>query len=85
MSTRLQVVMPEPELDGYRAAASAEGLSLAAWVRRALRAALRGRSDGDMDDKLTAIRSAAAHTFPAPDIEQMLEEIEQGYRGGLPG
>ncbi len=77
--------MPEPELAGYRAAARAEGLSLAAWVRRALRAELRERSHGDAARKLAVVRSAAGHSFPAPDIEQMLEEIEQGYRGGLPG
>ena len=36
---------------------------------------------GDVDTKLTAVREALRHDFPAPDIEMMLGEIEQGYRG----
>ncbi len=27
-----------------------------------------------------ALRAAAHHSFPAPDIDQMLREIEKGYQ-----
>jgi len=30
--------------------------------------------------KLKAVRRAAGYSFPTAGIEQMLEEIEQGYR-----
>ena len=48
MSTRLQVVMPEAELDEIRDAARRNRVTVSAWVRRALREArereLRGGS-----------------------------------------
>jgi hypothetical protein len=49
-------------------------------VRRAIRQARRKTSSEDVDRKLSTIRAAACHAFPAPDIHQMNEEIEQGYR-----
>jgi len=45
----------------------------------ALRDASRKRSAGDPDERIDAIRRAALHSFPAPDIDQMLSEIESGY------
>jgi hypothetical protein len=35
--------------------------------------------------KLGAVRAGARPAFPSADIEQMLEEIERGYRSGEPG
>jgi hypothetical protein len=32
------------------------------------------------EEKLRAVRAAARHEFPTGDIDQMLSEIEQGYR-----
>lgn len=29
--------------------------------------------------KLAVLRTAMTHSFPAPDVEQMLEETECGY------
>ena len=79
MSKRLQVVLDEAELREYEESARALGLTLSAWVRQALRAAEREIAIGDVDAKLGAIRKASAHSFPAPDVDTMLAEIEQGY------
>ena len=59
-------------------------MTVAAWVRRALRAVRRREPEGGRARKLAAIRDAARHRFPAPPIEQMLEEIERGYLGDPP-
>lgn len=57
-----------------------EGVSVSEWVRRSLREARRRHTTGDVEQRLATIRAASAHQFPAPDIDQMLEEIERGYR-----
>jgi hypothetical protein len=33
----------------------------------------------DTGRKLDVVRAAAGHSFPAPDVAQMLAEIERGY------
>jgi hypothetical protein len=80
MSKRLQVLLEEEELRDLRAAAEREGLSVSDWVRRALRDARRRVPEGDLEPKLRAIRSAARQEFPTADIDQLLAEIERGYR-----
>jgi hypothetical protein len=35
----------------------------------------------DPEAKLKAVRKAARYSFPTADIEEMIGEIEQGYRG----
>ncbi len=83
MTKRLQVLLDEAELREVQKAARRERMSTAEWVRRALRAARRAKPLSDAGRKLGAIRVAARHAFPAPDIDQMLAEIEQDYdRGG---
>lgn len=79
MSKRLQIVVDDEEARRYEQCAEAEGLTLSAWARDALRAAERDVSLGDPGRKLAAIRAAYHHDFPAPDIATMLEEIESGY------
>jgi hypothetical protein len=79
MSKRLQVVLDEAELRRYERAAASLGLTLSAWVRQALRREERATSAGDVDSKLSAVRAASQHAFPAPDIDVMLAEIERGY------
>ena len=76
---RLQVVVGDAELRRYEEAARAGGLTLSAWVRHVLRAAEREVDTGDVDARLAAVREAYSHSFPAPDIEEMLGEIERGY------
>ncbi len=77
---RLQVVMDEAELADYRRLAGREGITLAEWVRQKLRRASREEPTADVDGKLAAVRAAAVNAFPAPGIDQMLVEIELGYR-----
>ena len=79
MSKRLQVVVDESELGRFQLAARARGLTLATWVRQALRVAEAQGASGDLDSKLAAVRAASSHAFPAPDIDVMLAEIERGY------
>jgi hypothetical protein len=82
MSKRLQVVLKDPEYREIRRAARARKLSVSEWVRRALAVARRDEPTGNVEKKLAAIRKAVTFKFPAPDIEQMLEEIELGYKTG---
>jgi hypothetical protein len=82
MTKRLQVLLDDPEWREIQRAAKARRLSVAEWVRQALRAARRKEPSGDLDRKLAAVRAGTRHGFPTTDVEQMLDEIEQGYRGG---
>ena len=59
-------------------------MTVAEWVRQALRAARRREPEGKRARKLAAIREAGCHRFPAPPIEQMLDEIEGGHLGDTP-
>jgi hypothetical protein len=79
MSKRLQVVMSDSELRALQRIAKRKGVPLSEWVRQALRRAQRIEDVGPPDRKLAAIRSAARHAFPAPDVDEMLAEIERGY------
>lgn len=79
MAKRLQVILQDPEYREYRRLARSRDMTLAAWVRQALVAARQQQPSGDVEKKLAAIRAAAQYSLPAPDIEQMLAEIEQGY------
>lgn len=84
MSTRLQVTMDEAELEEIRAHAEANRMTVAEWVRQALRSARRQRSSGDRQRKLAVLESAAQHAFPVGEIDRMLAEIDQGYEQDLP-
>ena len=81
MSSRLQVLLPDPEFDEIRKLAEQEHVSVGEWVRRALREARAQRSTRKPESKLKALRSAAQHEFPTSNIDQMLAEIERGYQG----
>jgi hypothetical protein len=84
MTRRLQVLLDDGEWRQIERAARAEHTTVAAWVRRALRAARLATSPKDIDRKLAAIRAAVRHRFPAPDIDRMNAEIERGYLGEPP-
>jgi uncharacterized protein with PIN domain len=79
MSKRLQVLVDERELREVKRVARAEKTTVSAWVRQAMRAALRRRPTGDAKRKLEVIRAAMEYDFPAPDVEQMNAEITRGY------
>jgi hypothetical protein len=84
MSTRLQVVLEDKELKDLRRLAKQQGMTVSEWVRRALREARRRGPGQDQARKLAAVRDAVKHEFPAPDIDAMLDEIESGYKAGMP-
>lgn len=81
MSKRLQVLLQEKELAEIQEFARRQQVTTAEWVRQALRAARRAEPRIATRKKLAVVRSAARHAFPAPEIEQMLDEIERGYLG----
>jgi uncharacterized protein (DUF1778 family) len=82
MSTRLQIVMDQDELEAIREAANARGMTVSEYVRETLREARRKVASGDTERKLAAIRAADRHAYPTADIDQMLGEIERGYGEG---
>jgi len=82
MSKRLQVVLDDAELQEIRATAARQRLTVAEWVRQSLRSARRAESQPDTRSKLDAVRAAYRHDFPAPDIKELLAEIERGYLDG---
>lgn len=76
----MQVLFEEAEFKKMQSAARACGQTLAEWVRGHLRQAVRSTPGGDQQRKLDAVKFAHQHEFPTADIDEMLEEIETGYR-----
>ena len=90
MSKRLQIVLDDEELARIREVAEAKHLTVAEWVRQALRAARQQAPVYDIEKKLQVVREAAGHTYPTADVDDMLDEISRGQsfdRGfdGTPG
>jgi hypothetical protein len=79
MTKRLQVLFEDDELRDLQRLAREHRMTTAEWVRRSLRAARDAESGADVGQKLAAIRTAAAFSFPTADIDAMLDEIERGY------
>ncbi len=79
MSKRLQVLLDESEFREIRELARRQHMTVAEWVRQALRGALRASPRSDARKKLAVVRRAAQHSFPTADIDAMLSEIERGY------
>lgn len=79
------MIIDEREYKAIQRAARAEQVTVSEWVRRTLHGARLRQPEGDEGRKLAAIRKAARHAFPAPDVEQMLAEIESGYTAEAPG
>jgi hypothetical protein len=85
VAKRLQVILQDTDYREIQRAARSRHMSIAEWVRQALVRARRREPQGDVEKKLAAIRTAAAHNSgPAVDIDTMLAEIEQGYHSGQP-
>ena len=81
MTKRLQVLLDDDELAAIQRVARHKRVSVAGWVREALRSARDRESTGDPREKLAALREAGRHSFPTADIDAMLGEIERGYAG----
>ncbi len=83
MSNRLQVFLDEDEFREIQRIARARRLTVAEWVRQALRTAFESEPSRDAARKLETVRIAHRHSFPTGDIEEMLGEIERySGRGG---
>ena len=81
MSKRLQVLLEDREFRDIQRIAQAKRMSVAEWVRKALRTASRREPLGDTGKKLAVVRAAARHAFPTGEIGEVLAEIERGYVG----
>lgn len=79
MSKRLQVLVEDEEYREIQGVARRQRLTVAEWVRQALR---RAREDdpGTIEAKLRVIAEASRHEFPTADIDVMLDEIDRGRR-----
>ena len=78
------MLLDEPEWHEVRRSARASRMTVAEWVRQALRAARARTPSSDAAKKLAVIRAGAGHSFPTADMDQMLEEIERGYLDSTP-
>ena len=83
MSQRLQVLLDEEELAEIRRVARRSRMTVAEWVRQALRRARLAEPSADPRRKLAAVREGARGEYPTADIGQMLTEIEHGYGPGV--
>ena len=82
MSKRLQVILDDLEYRDLQRSARRARMTVSAWVRKSIRD-VRGREPiADVEKKLKVVREATLHAYPAPEIDQMLAEIERGYLGG---
>ena len=79
MSKRLQVLFDEAEWREIRRTARVQRMTVAEWVRQALRAARQQRSSKEAQAKIAAVRSAMRQAHPTADIDQMNADIERGY------
>jgi hypothetical protein len=79
MTTRLQVLLEDEEFAEVRQVARRHRMTVAEWVRQALRRARRDEPVIEPRKKLAAVRAAARGAYPTSDIDQMLGEIERGY------
>jgi hypothetical protein len=79
MSKRLQVILEDEEMREIKRLAGLQKISVAEWVRKALRAARQKQPVRSTETKIQSVRAAARHSFPTADIEDILREIESGY------
>ncbi len=79
MSKRLQVLLDPEEYREIKGAARRQRMTVAEWVRQALR---KAHSDSllTVEAKLRAVAEASCYQFPTADIDVMLREIEAGDR-----
>ena len=84
MSQRLQVLLEDAEFAEIRRVARRHRMTVAEWVRQALRRARQEEPAGDPRRKLAMVREASRHGYPTADLPRMLEEIERGYADAEP-
>ncbi len=79
MTQRLQVLLDDEEFAEIRLVAQRQRMTVAEWVRQALRAAREEAPAADPRRKLAVVREAARGAYPVGDLPSMLTEIESGY------
>lgn len=84
MTVRLQVLLPESELERLRVTARVNNVSVGEWVRRAIRRSFEETQPRSAEAKITAVREAMRLNAPTGDIDTINREIEQGYPIDLP-
>jgi hypothetical protein len=82
MTQRLQVLLDEDEFEEIRRIAKRHRMTVAEWVRQALRAARSDEPYAEPKRKLAVLRESARGEYPTADVDQMLAEIERGQLGG---
>ena len=75
MSKRLQVILKDVEMRDIQRIARRHQMTVAEWVRQALRAARKHEPETDSRKKLEVVRAAKMHSFPTGEIDQILAEI----------
>lgn len=83
MSKRLQVLLDDKEFRSLKAQAKRDEMTVAEWVRRALRAAKDHSPGRAAAEKRRALDEAMRIHAPTGDIEDMLREIEAGAMGDI--
>jgi hypothetical protein len=78
MTQRLQVLLDDSEFDEIRDIARRHRMTVAEWVRQALRVARREEPRYDVEQKLSVLREASRYSYPSGDIEEILADIERG-------
>lgn len=77
----MQVPMDDAEYRDIQKFAKEKKMTVAEWVRQALRAAREQEPRSRSEKRFDIVREAAGHSFPTGDIGQILSEIERGYLG----
>lgn len=78
MGTRLQVILDDDELAEIRQVAAAQRMTVAEWVRQALRRARATEPRLVAEQKLRVVRESARYGYPSGDIAELLEETARG-------
>lgn len=85
MSTRLQANLDEAELAEIKQVGASQRLTVAEWVRQALRAAWAQEPRNLTEHKLRVVRESARYGYrygyPTADIDTLLEETARGRMG----
>lgn len=74
---QVKVSLTDQEYREIQAAARRWRVTVAEWIRQALRKADREQT-GTVEAKLQAVATAARNEFPTADVDVMLREIEAG-------
>lgn len=79
MTKRLHLLFDDEEYRALRQSAREDRMTVAQWVRQALRQ-VRARRRQEADARLEAVAKACSHELPTADMQSMLMGIEKGYR-----